>query len=880
MRWFAWRRRQRDEEIDEELESHLRMAIQDRIERGEPPDQARRRALIDCGNRTLAKEETRSVWTWTGVEQLIADGQIGARVLWRAPALSATSALLIALVIGGNTTIFSMVHGILAKPAPGVAADRLVTLGWVTDGEEHPGGSFPHYLQVAAASTTVRPMLAFDFQRFILTTRDGSYAIQGATVSTSYFDTVAIRPMLGRTFNESEARLDASGLVAVISEHLWRERFGASPAVVGQTTIINGHVATIVGVVPAPFRGVMFGEGSDVWLPVVAYAQLDQRRVALADPLAPFFVAIGRLAPGISLSEARAELTTIAAHLPRVPGDTARSRTIELFPYSATAAGDSLVAQRGPWFLTMFQVITALTLLIVCANVANLMLARAVVRAREMAVRQSFGASRLRIVRIFVAEALAIAATAWVAASLFAFWTTRTLPRLMQPFDGNGSHVAFDFTPDWQVLGYAMLLALVGTAIVSAAPAIRTCRQDLQPLLKAGEQGVVPGRSSVSNGLVVLQLAFSVLLLTTAGLAYRSLSVLASSDLGFNRDNLLLVTINTKAAASTRQANATLLATMLDRLRLVRGVTAVSYARRSVQSFWSPEPISVAAGNRPAIAERNEVGPGYFRALGVTLLAGQDTDAGAAEGGAIPAIVNERLAATLWPGQPAVGRMLRVRSTPQPLVIAGVAPNAFYSGYRRSTDPNFLFVSASHAPPLPDEVTLCVRFSGSQDEVVPAMSRTLRAVDDRAPIVYLRTMDEQLATLTWPIHALAVLLASFAVGSLAIATIGQYAAVAFTMRRRIRDLGVRIALGASSGDIVASVVREGLQLTVGGLAIGCALSVATATGLQSLLFGVTPTDVRTYAAVFAVLAIASLVACYLPARRSARIDPMQALRDE
>jgi predicted permease len=876
----AWFGRRRDAEIDEELDSHLRMAIQDRIDRGESPDEARRRALIECGSRTLAREETRSVWTWTGVEQLAADLQIGARVLWRAPALSATSALLIAIVIGGNTTIFSMVHGILAKPAPGVVADRLVTLGWVTDGEEHPGGSFPHYLQVAAASRSVSPMLAFDFQRFILTTRDGSYAIQGATVSTNYFDTLAVRPILGRTFNESEGRLDASGLVAVISERLWRERFAGSPEAIGQTTVLNGHVATIVGVVPAPFRGVMFGEGSDVWLPVVAYARLDQRRVALADPLAPFFVTIGRLAPGVSLSEAQAELTTIATQLARVPGDTARSRTIELFPYSATAAGDSLVAQRGPWFLAMFQVITALTLLIVCANVANLMLARAVVRAREMAVRQSFGASRLRIVRIFVAEALAIAAAAWVAAAVFAFWTTRTLPRLMQPFDGNGSRIAFDFTPDWPVLGYAMLLALVGTAIVSAAPALRTCRQDLQPLLKAGEQGVVQGRSSVSNGLVVLQLAFSVLLLTTAGLAYRSLSVLTSSDLGFNRDKLLLVTINTKAAAATRQANAALLGTMLDRLRVVRGVTAVSYARRPVQSFWSPEAISVAAGNRPAVAERNEVGPGYFRALGVTLLAGRDVDASAADGGGIPAIVNERLASTLWPGQPAVGRLLRVRSTPQPLVIAGVAPNAFYSGYRRSTDPNFIFISANHAPPPPEEVTLFVRYGGSQDEIVPAVSRTLRAVDDRAPIVYLRTMDEQLASLTWPIHALAILLASFAIGSLAIATIGQYAAVTFTMRRRIRDFGVRIALGASSGDILASVVREGLRLTVAGLAIGCALSLATAIGLRSMLFGVTPTDVRTYLAVFALLGVASLFACYLPARRSARIDPMQALRQE
>jgi predicted permease len=656
-----------------------------------------------------------------------------------------------------------------------------------------------------------------------------------------------------------------------------------SPDIVGQTTIVNGHVATIIGVAPPPFRGVLFGEASDVWMPLVAYVQLEGRQAALADRFDRFVVSIGRLAPGVSLSEAQAEVTTIAQQLPRRQGDTARKRTIQLFPYSATAAGDSLVAQRGPWFLAMFSIITALTLLIVCANVANLMLARAIVRAREMAVRQSFGASRARIVRIFVAEGLAIAAAAWAAAAIFAFWTTHAIPQLMQPFDGNASRISFDFTPDWPVLGYAMLLALAGTAIVSAAPAVITCRQDLQPLLRTGEQGVVQGRSSISNGLVVLQLAFSVLLLTTAGLAYRSLSVLSGSDLGFDKDNLLLVTINTKTAAPTSPEHVALLGTMRERLHTVRGVTAVSYARRPVQSFWALEPV--AAGDagidkRPLVAERNEVGPGYLHAMGITPIAGNDFKESDPEGGTISVIVNQRLAEALWPGQPAVGRMLRLGSYRQPIVIVGVAPDGFYSGYRRTPDPNFVFVSAGHSPASPDETTLYVRYSGSLDDIAPAIGRTLRAVDDRAPIVSLRTMDLQLESLTWPIHALTMLLALFAVGSLLIATIGQYAAVAFTMRRRIRDFGVRMALGASPRDILASVVREGLRLTAVGLAIGAGLSLAIASSLRSMLFGVTPTDGRTYAGVFVLLAAASLVACYLPAHRAARIDPMQALREE
>jgi predicted permease len=878
VRWFGWSGRRRDAEIDEELAAHLRMAIEDRLERGEAPDAARRRALIECGNPMLAKEATRSVWTWTAVEQLATDLQIGARVLWRAPALSATAITLIALVIGGNTTIFSMVHAIIAKPAPGVAADRLVTLGWVTDGEEHPGNSYPNYVDVAAASQTLNPLLAAGFKRLILTTTEGSYAIKGATVSTNYFKTLGVTLARGRTFTAQESRLDASGLVAVISDRLWRDRFAASPDIVGQTTILNSHVTTIVGVAPPQFRGVALNERSDVFLPLVASALIDGQHAVLTDRGAPFVIMIGRLAPGVALSAARAELATIAQRLPRLAGDPARSRTIQLFPYSGTAAGDSLVAQRGPWFLAMFSIITALTLLIVCANVANLMLARAVVRAREMAVRQSFGASRARIVRIFVAEALAIGAAAWAAAALFALSTTRALPGLMKPVDGDSAPVIFDFTPDWPVLGYAMLLALAGAAIVSAAPAIRTCRQDLQPLLKTGEQGVIEGRSNVSNGLVVLQLAFSVLLLTTAGLAYRSLSVLSGSDLGFNRDRLLLVTINTKAAAATNAANVRLLERMVEGVRAVPGVSTASYARRPIQNFWVPERLGGGAGERPIVAERNEVGSAYLRTMGVTPIAGHDFDARGDAAGAV--IVNQRLANLLWPGEPAVGRTLRLGTSAQPLVVAGVAPNAFYSGYRREPDPNFVFVAASHALPAPDEATLYVRYAGIEEGIVPAVTRALRAIDDRAPIVYLRSLEEQLEGLTWPIHALAILLAAFAVASLAIATIGQYAAVAFTMRRRIRDFGVRMALGASSADILGSVVREGLRLTAAGLLIGGALSIAAATGLRSMLFGVTPTDARTYVVVFALLGAASLIACYLPARRSARIDPMQALRQE
>ena len=320
-----------------------------------------------------------------------------------------------------------------------------------------------------------------------------------------------------------------------------------------------------------------------------------------------------------------------------------------------------------------------------------------------------------------------------------------------------------------------------------------------------------------------------------------------------------------------------LLDRMIDRLRLVHGVTAVSYARRPVQSFWSPERLDAADG-RLLGAEQNQVGPRYLGTLGIKLVAGRDFESETSRS-AIRAVVNERLAAAMWPGQPAIGATLRLAAYRQPVVIVGVVPDGFYSGYRRDRVENVVFVSADDAPTTPEEATFYVRYTSSLDEIVPAIGRTLRDVDDRAPIVYVRTMDQQLASLTWPIHALTVLLASFALGSLLIATIGQYAAMAFTIRRRIREFGVRIALGASTADILTAVTREGLRLTAVGLAIGCGLSLATATGLRTLLFGVAPTDLQTYVGVFVLLGVPSLMACYVPAHRAARIDPMQALRE-
>jgi predicted permease len=539
--------------------------------------------------------------------------------------------------------------------------------------------------------------------------------------------------------------------------------------------------------------------------------------------------------------------------------------------------GHSLVAQRGGTFLAIFSVVTLMTLLIVCANVANLLVARAVVRQRELSLRQSLGASRVRIVRTLLAEGLALSVAAWLAACLFAWWTSRSVSGLVAPTT-QGMAAMPDFTPDWTVIGYALLLAVLCTVACTVAPAIRACRQELVPSLKAGEQAVIRGRSRLTGGLVVLQLAFSVLLVTSAGLAYRSMSLMGEFSSGFDTRDLLLVTVNTAGSASDPAANALLLNRLTERLRQVPGVIHITYARSAPREFWSSVAVAVPGSEtHPIRVESTQVGPRYLQLFGVSPADGQDFAPEDQRRSPRTVLLTQNVAERLWPGQSAVGRTLIVNK--EQVEVAGVAPNLFFSGFRRD-HPGLVLRSAQQDPLPPGETTLYIKFSARLETIGPALTRALQQTDSRTPVAHMRTWDSQLDAIGWPIRVLTMLLMLFAGGSLFIAAIGQYAVVSFDMRRRVRELGLRMALGASARQLLTKVLREGFALAAIGLMIGFGLSLATGQILGRVLYGISPTDPITYGGVFTLLAAASLLACYLPARRAARINPVSALRIE
>ena len=366
-----------------------------------------------------------------------------------------------------------------------------------------------------------------------------------------------------------------------------------------------------------------------------------------------------------------------------------------LVPYSATAGGNSLLSQGGGTFLAIFSVVTLMTLLIVCANVANLLVARAMIRQRELSLRQSLGASRMRIVRALLAEGLALSVAAWVVACLFAWWTSRSVGGFIAPA-AQGMASLPDFTPDWTVLGYALLLAIGCTVTCTVAPAIRACRQELVPSLKAGEQAIIRGRSKITRGLVILQLAFSVLLVTSAGLAFRSMSLIGEFSPGFETGDLLLVTVNTAASANDPAANGILLDRLSEAVRQVTGVSHVTYARNPPREFWGSAAISVRGfPGDPLRAETTRVGPGYLKLFGASPLAGRDLAPEERNRSTRSALITRNLAERVWPGQSPVGRTLMVDK--QDVEVVGVMPDLFFSGFRRE-HPAFVFLSAQQLP--------------------------------------------------------------------------------------------------------------------------------------------------------------------------------------
>ena len=808
------------------------------------------------------------------------------RILRHAPGLSATAVLLVALVIGGNTTIYAMVRSILTSPAAGVRSERLVAIKRLEPGGTiaDPFFSYPAFRDFAAQTRTLAGLIAWTDERLVVGIDASNYALNGALVTTNYFELLGVGVSAGRGLQAADDTLQ-DGLVAIISDRLWRERYAQAPDVVGRAIAVNGNPATIVGVTAPGFLGATLTPGEDIWVPLGAYYRAIAATSVLNNRAQPLVVMVGQLAADATLAELRAELAAFwEQQRIAYPADLGKARTV-----ASAYSGAALLpmADMGAQFLAVFSIVTLLTLLIVSANVANLMLGRAVERERDSAVRRSLGASRLRIVRMLFFEGMAIAATAWIAASLFAWWTGRALLRVLEPRPG----LLAEARPDWTLAAYAMLLALVATAAFTTAPGLRAWRQQVLPVLKRAEQGVARGRSRASSALVVLQFAFSVLLLTSAGLAYRSLSMLDSGDVGYDTSQLLLVTVRagrtgafvaSQPTAADRDARLALLERVRERLTEVANVEAVTYSRRVPGAYFlGTTPVERPGLTQPVQAFVRPVGPDYLKTLRLTPAVGRELTAVDRRGGNRTAVINRALAGELWPDGSPMGQIVTIGERRESAEVVGIAPDALFDGPVHDPHPRYLFLAEQQfSGGASIDPTFYIRHRGTLEAVAPLVGRAIAEVDADLPIVSMSTMIQRLESVTILERQVSTLLLVFALLSLLVATLGQYAVAMFNMRRRMRDFGVRMALGASATRIQRAVIAEALRLTLAGLTIGFVLSAAVGMAFRSVLFGITPTDPVTYAGVFAVLAAASLLAAYLPAWRAGRVNVVEALRQE
>jgi putative ABC transport system permease protein len=798
----------------------------------------------------------------------------------KAPAFTLLAMLALAIGICGNTTIFSVINGLLFRPLTGVKDPARLVAIFTSDksGSLYGTNSYPDYLDFRVQTDVFESLAAS--QPAVLSSVGESEAERrrGFVVTGNYFEVLGVNAQVGRTLQASDDQPSESQPV-VISDALWRGRFNADPSVVGQTLRLNNNPYTIVGVTAASFRGLRTGLAPEFWLPMRTTPHL-----AASGRADRGLEIIGRLKSGVTLGQAQTQLTTIAARLAQAyPKSNLGTLERPNDPKPVTIAQESRLhpqAQTGLWRLSfLLFVAVGLVLLIACANVANLLLARASVRRREIAVRLALGASRLRLVRQLLTESLLLALLGGVAGLVLTQGTASMLPRFFPQEDLGG----VDFSIDWRVLVFTLGVALITGVLFGLVPAVQATRLNLIPSLKdeSGSYGQRLRRLALRDVLVISQLALSLVLLVCAVLFVRSLRHAVHADPGFAAANLIEASMETEGASFNRQQTEAYYQQAIERVGGLPGVQSatlsafVPLSGGGYRRVTTPEGYQLQAGEDPEL-NTNIVGPNYFNTMGIPIVAGRDFNAQDREGNPEVVIVNEVFARRYFGGN-AVGKRLRFGSKEPFREIVGVARTAKYRNLREEPIP-FIYTPLAQEPQ--PGMTLMVRTTGDPGALVGTVRNEMLALNKDVPLFAVQTMTEQIADQLAADRVVAVLLSVFGASALLLATIGIYGVVAFAVAQRTHEIGIRIALGADRPDILRLIVGQGMVLIVIGAGIGLALALTATQLLKSLLFGVTATDPLTFVSVVSVLVGVALLACYMPARRAMKVDSLVALRYE
>ncbi|HWG20792.1 MAG TPA: ABC transporter permease [Terracidiphilus sp.] len=810
--------------------------------------------------------------------QLIQDLRYAVRQLRQSPGFAITAVLTLALGIGANSTILSWISATLFNPVPGAArTGDMITIG---RGErtEHPTPPFSYadFVDVRANAKSFSGMLGYHDDFMSITGGSTPERIYGALTTADYFEVLGVRPMLGRSLLPTRSNERAGAPEAVLGYGLWQSHFGGDPAILGKTIEINLHPYTIVGVAPAGFVGCKSGLRTDIWLPlgmdrkVWDSKRIDNRGQSWLNVLAV-------LRPGVDERAATSDLNMAMQRIVQLyPAEHQGNNAISVDPLWRSPFGANVYLSGT---LPILLALAAVLLLLACANVANLLLVRSVSRRREFAIRLSLGANRWRLVRQLMAENLLIAfaggglallLTMWTAKSLAAFLPPTTLPLMI-----NGS-------VDRRVLLATIAVALFTAFISGVVPALRASSLAPGSILKDEALNSSGGlnKSRLASALVIAQVSLSLLLLACAGLFVRSLQNAQKINPGFDSSHVLLATFDLDPLGYTGSTGVEFQRQLISRIRQMPGVESATLADFSPLSFTIHSDGVMPEGYVPRVhedveADRGDVGPAYLATMRTPLLAGRDfTDQDNAQSQQV-AIVNQALVDRYWPGQNAIGKRIQVAEKWK--TVVGVAANGKYRRLIYDPAPLVLLPLAQR---YESEVILHARVAGDPQAMANAVEHTVHALNPNLPLYNMTTLSENMR-MGSVFERIAVTFAgSFGLLALLLAAVGIYGVVAYTAKQRTHEIGIRMALGAAKADIFGQVLKHGFLLTVIGLAVGLAASVFLTRFLRNLLFGVGTADWLTFAAVSALLCVVALVACYLPARRAASVDPMQALRTE
>lgn len=870
-------------EMEEEMCAHIQSRADDLERAGLPRAEAERRARVEFGGVERFKEECRE---WRGayfLETLLQDVRFGLRMLRKSPGFTVIAIIALALGIGANAAIFSVVNAILLRPLPYEHPSQLVFITETnprsTFGKTSP--SLPDIQDWRASSKTIAELAAFTWQNYFLTGSREPQLIWGLCVSPEFFSTLGVEPWRGRTFSAKEVRTGRH--VVVISNELWRERFGGRPGAVGRTVVLNDMAYTVIGILPARFRfppvDPIPGMNPQIFAPLAATpAEATERSDRMFD-------AIARMKAGVSVRRCQAELSAIASELARRYPATNAGWGIKLTSFNESASGK----MRVP--LLILACAVGLVLLLACANVANLLLARNVSREQEIALRCALGASPSRVVRQMLTESLLLALVAAAVGTVGAMWALKllvsALPAQLNP---TTAEIGINGT----VIAFSLLLAVLTTLLFGLLPALRALRPDVQQGVKSGAAGFsTHSHRGTSRALATLQVAISMILLIGAGLLIHSMARLLASGAGFQAGGVLTARLELPANRyPTREAIETFHQSVIEKIRALPGVESAAdvmtlpLSGRSTMMHVEPEGDRSGAASRVATVEYNAVTAGYFQTMRVALLGGRFFTETDGQNTSQVAIVNEKMAREFWPHENPVGRYFRFGGsswTPW-LRVVGVVGNEKYWSLTDQAKSEFYLPYAEAARFGATYLMRVLTFLVVRSKLHPqALAAEIRAavwkVDPDEPVAEIKTMNRLVSESVAPRRFATLLLSLLGglAGSLAI--VGLFGVMAFSVAGRTREIGIRLALGAQRRGILSMVLREGMGMAGLGITIGTVGALALTKFLRSLLFGIQPNDPTTFAIAVAVLAAAALLACYVPARRAMRVDPMTALRN-